>query len=153
VKKRIYSESPGEDWPTTEFTPRTVTLVSGQGEEMPPAERDTLLGKKKIRVREIRKLSQSGHQTAIISTDFNRDFTHCAAAMFARWCQENFFRYMREHYNLNRCSLRDVVQQFQSKSRKIGKSPLLSDRTKLIYRCGLDFIAFYYENFLPCAGI
>jgi len=25
-----------------------------------------------------------------------------AAAMFARWCQENFFRYMRQHYNLDR---------------------------------------------------
>ena len=22
--------------------------------------------------------------------------------MFARWCQENFFRYMRQHYNLDR---------------------------------------------------
>ncbi len=65
------------------------------------AERDTLLGKK-FTVREIRKLSPSGHQTAILSTDFRKDITHCAAAMFARWCQENFFRYMREHYNLDR---------------------------------------------------
>jgi hypothetical protein len=22
--------------------------------------------------------------------------------MFARWCQENFFRYMHQHYNLDR---------------------------------------------------
>jgi hypothetical protein len=25
-----------------------------------------------------------------------------AAALFARWCQENFFRYMMEHYALDR---------------------------------------------------
>src|SRR3989442_9152210 len=25
-----------------------------------------------------------------------------AASMFARWCQENFFRYMREQYGLDR---------------------------------------------------
>lgn len=95
-----YHKYPGDDWPVTEFTPRTVNLVSGQGEEMLLAERDTLLGKK-FKVREIRKLSHSGHQTAIISTDFSREITACAAAMFARWCQENFFRYMREHYNLD----------------------------------------------------
>lgn len=95
-----YHKYPGDDWPATEFTPRTVNLVSGQSEEMLLAERDTLLGKK-LRVREIRKLSQSGHQTAILCTDFRREITQCAAAMFARWCQENFFRYMREHYNLD----------------------------------------------------
>ncbi len=95
-----YHKYPGDDWPATEFTPRTVNLVSGQSEEMLLAERDTLLGKK-LKVREIRKLSQSGHQTAILCTDFRREITQCAAAMFARWCQENFFRYMREHYNLD----------------------------------------------------
>ena len=96
-----YHKYPGDDWPTTEFTSHKVDLISGQSEEMLLAERDTLLGKK-FTVREIRKLSPSGHQTAIISTDFRKDITHCAAAMFARWCQENFFRYMREHYNLDR---------------------------------------------------
>jgi hypothetical protein len=95
-----YHKYPGDDWPTTEFTSHKVDLISGQSEEMLLAERDTLLGKK-FTVREIRKLSPSGHQTAIISTDFRKDITHCAAAMFARWCQENFFRYMREHYNLD----------------------------------------------------
>ncbi len=104
LKKRIaclsYHKYPGDDWPITEFTPHTVDLIAGQCEEMFLAERDTQLGKK-FTVREIRKLSPSGHQTAILSTDFRKDISHCAAAMFARWCQENFFRYMREHYNLD----------------------------------------------------
>jgi REP element-mobilizing transposase RayT len=32
----------------------------------------------------------------------DRNLSRVAAAMFARWCQENFFRYMRQHYNLDR---------------------------------------------------
>ena len=30
------------------------------------------------------------------------DYTRLAASMFARWSQENFFRYMRQHYGLDR---------------------------------------------------
>jgi hypothetical protein len=40
-----YHKYPGDDWPAAEFTPRTVTLVSGQDEEMPLAERATLPAK------------------------------------------------------------------------------------------------------------
>ncbi len=65
------------------------------------AERGTFPGGK-LWVREIRKLRKDGHQTAIISTDFTRELTASAATMFARWSQENFFKYMREHYNLDR---------------------------------------------------
>src|ERR1700745_4362384 len=53
-------------------------------------------------VREVRKLSAGGKQTAILSTDYVADYTRLAASMFARWSQENFFKYMREHYGLDR---------------------------------------------------
>jgi hypothetical protein len=53
-------------------------------------------------VREIRALSENGHQTAILSTDYRSDLARSAATMFARWNQENFFKYMREHYGLDR---------------------------------------------------
>jgi predicted nucleic acid-binding Zn-ribbon protein len=65
------------------------------------AERGTFLGGK-LWVREIRKLTESGHQTSVLSTDYRSDPEPMAAAMFARWSQENFFRYMREHYGLDR---------------------------------------------------
>jgi len=65
------------------------------------AERGTFLGEK-LWVREIRKLRKDGGQTAILCTDFTRDLTSTAAAIFARWPQENFFKYMRENYNLDR---------------------------------------------------
>lgn len=96
-----YNKHPGEDWPEDEFQSRQVSLVSGQTVEMLLAERGTMIGNK-LWVREFRKLSKTGHQTSIVSTDYSSALTGSAAAMFARWCQENFFRYMREHYNLDR---------------------------------------------------
>lgn len=95
-----YHKYPGEAWPETEFTEQQVTLVSGEVVEMALAERGTFLGKT-LWVREIRKRTESGHQTAIIATHYQADFITIAASMFARWSQENFFRYMRQHYNID----------------------------------------------------
>ena len=53
-------------------------------------------------LREIRKLTDSGHQTALLTTNFSAPMAALAASMFARWCQENFFRYTREQYGLDR---------------------------------------------------
>src|SRR5712671_8130642 len=65
------------------------------------AERGTQLSNK-FWLREIRKLNDSGHQTSILTTNFQGPMATLAASLFARWSQENFFRYMREHYSLNR---------------------------------------------------
>ncbi|MFH0843942.1 MAG: PEP-CTERM sorting domain-containing protein, partial [Pseudomonadota bacterium] len=43
----------------------------------------------------------SGHQTSLISTAFDLSHTQLAARMFSRWCQENFFRYMMEHFAID----------------------------------------------------
>jgi hypothetical protein len=103
-QKRIgcltYHKYPGADWNRSEFVSHSVTLVSGHTVEMNLAERGTLLSGR-LWVREIRKLRKDGRQTSIISTDFTRDLTTSAATLFARWSQENFFKYMREQYNLD----------------------------------------------------
>ncbi len=96
-----YHKYPGDAWPASEFHEHKVPLVSGQIVDMKLAERGTFLSGK-LWIREFRKLTKSGHQTAIISTDYTRDLITSAAAMFARWSQENFFKYMRENYNLDR---------------------------------------------------
>lgn len=93
-----------EDWRETEFFEERVELVSGNVVKMRLAERGVLLGTKEdevVAVREIRRLMPGGHQTSIISTDFKSPAARIAAAMFARWCQENFFKYMRENFNLD----------------------------------------------------
>lgn len=53
------------------------------------AERSTFL-ENRMWVCEIRKLSETGHQTAVISTNFVRDVQTTATAMFAKWSQEFF---------------------------------------------------------------
>jgi hypothetical protein len=103
-KKRIacltYHKHAGEDWPRQEFFATAVRLASGQETTMQLAERGTRLSNQ-LWLREIRKLNPSGRQTAILSTDYRAPAGRLAPAMFARWSQENFFRYMRQSYNLD----------------------------------------------------
>ena len=96
-----YRKRPGDNWPEAEFTSRDVRLVGGEVVSMQLAERGVHLGGL-IWVREIRRLTATGHQTAIVTTWYHGDLTRVAAAMFARWCQENFFAYMRHHYGLDK---------------------------------------------------
>ncbi|MCP4271928.1 MAG: hypothetical protein GY781_08170, partial [Gammaproteobacteria bacterium] len=95
-----YHKHPGQKWPEAEFTKQQVNLATGEEVQMALAERGSWLGGK-IWVREIRKLSETGHQTSIIATHYAKDFIKIAASMFARWSQENFFKYMRQHYNID----------------------------------------------------
>lgn len=52
--------------------------------------------------REIRKLSDSGHQTSIITTHPSLSMQNTAAKMFSRWTQENFFKYMISDFDFDR---------------------------------------------------
>jgi anti-sigma factor ChrR (cupin superfamily) len=96
-----YRKGADEPWPEAEFVEQPVRLVNDNWTKMKLAERMVELGNR-LRVREIRRLCDSGHQTSIVTTDYRSDQAYIAAWMFARWCQENYFRYMREHYNLDR---------------------------------------------------
>jgi prepilin-type processing-associated H-X9-DG protein len=96
-----YHKYPGADWPEGEFQNRQVKLANGQAVEMRLAERGTRLSNG-LWVREFRKLAERGHQTAILATDYRTAAAPLAAAMFARWSQENFFKYARQHYGLDR---------------------------------------------------
>lgn len=51
-----------------------------------------------VKMREIRKLTTTGHQTSVITTNAVLSTVLIAIYMFARWTQENFFRYMRQEY-------------------------------------------------------
>lgn len=52
--------------------------------------------------REIRKLSDSGHQTSIITTHPSLTMQNTAVKMFSRWTQENFFKYMISDFDFDR---------------------------------------------------
>jgi hypothetical protein len=96
-----YHKFPGEAWPFAEFSDCSVPLASGEVTTMKLAERGSRLSNG-VWVREVRKLSETGRQTSILSTNYRADYTALAASMFARWSQENFYKYMRQHYNLDR---------------------------------------------------
>src|SRR5262249_41442788 len=95
-----YHKYPGADWAEDEFFSTEVRLASGQRTTIRLAERATRLSNN-LWVREFRKLSNSGHQTAFLATDYRSSGAQLAPAMFGRWSQENFFRYMRQSYNLD----------------------------------------------------
>lgn len=96
-----YHKFPGEAWPAEEFTVRPVRLVSGEVVELALAERGVRLSND-FWVREVRQLEASGHQVAMLATDYRRVLDRVAAGLFARWCQENFFQYMGRHYGLDK---------------------------------------------------
>lgn len=52
--------------------------------------------------REVRKLSESGHQTSIITTHPTLPIEIIAEKMFSRWTQENFFKYMSENFDFDK---------------------------------------------------
>ena len=96
-----YHKYPEAAWSENEFHNQPVPLVSGQIVTMQLAERGVRLSNG-LWLREIRKLSQSGHQTAMLTTDYHTSPSVLAAQMFARWSQENFFRYSRKNFALDR---------------------------------------------------
>lgn len=96
-----YHKFPGDDWPDGEFTTFTVTLTNGEVVTMDLAERGTRLAND-LWVREVRRRTSAGHQVSVLSTDWRADLPVLAPRLMARWCQENFFKYMREHYGLDR---------------------------------------------------
>ena len=98
-----YHKFPGDSWPVNWFCRHTVTLVNGEAVEMDLCEMGSLIGSAKdaVWMREVRKLTASGHQTSIISTAFDFAPTQLAVRMFSRWCQENFFGYMMQHFEID----------------------------------------------------
>lgn len=99
-----YHKFPGEDWPEAEFVEHEVTMSTGEIVRMRLCERGSLVGSgtDALWMKEVRKLSDNEHQTSLISTAYEWPHTQLAVKMFSRWCQENFFRYMMQHFDFDR---------------------------------------------------
>jgi transposase len=98
-----YHKYPGKSWPEHWFSKHNVTMPKGEVVKMRLCEMGSLVGSGKDAtwMRQVRKLTDSGHQTSIISTAFDLPQTQLAARMFSRWCQENFFNYMMQHFDID----------------------------------------------------
>jgi hypothetical protein len=96
-----YHKFPEGQWAEDEFSLCRVRLINGEEVELALAERGIRL-RNGFWLREVRHLDATRHQTAMLSSDYRREMSGTAVALFARWCQENFFQYMGRHYGLNR---------------------------------------------------
>jgi transposase-like protein len=99
-----YRKNVTDTWPETEFTEIQVPCPGGGTIPMHLAVRETQITARKaapVPVLEVRRLTQSGHQTAIITTARTLASPAVAGRMFSRWCQENYFGYMMQHYDID----------------------------------------------------
>lgn len=100
-----YHKFPKDEWAIEEFQETQVTLPTGDTVSLKIAERGSQIGshseERRLWVRETRKLTSSGKQISLISTAYCHLALEDAAALLCRWAQENFFRYMMEHFGLD----------------------------------------------------
>jgi len=98
-----YRKAVKDLWPEDEFVEVEVPVPGGGTTRMKIATRKTFVtcGKESLPVHEVRRLTETKHQTAIITTAYNLEQKEVAGRMFSRWCQENFFGYMMEHYDID----------------------------------------------------
>jgi hypothetical protein len=82
------------------FVPRKAKL-DGRVVKYRLFDQPALFLKGKLRLRQITRLCDNGHQTAILTSRWDLPDIHLAYRMFERWRQENFFKYMREEYALD----------------------------------------------------
>jgi len=98
---QTYHKYPKEDWSEREFRESCLTELYGNRVEMKLAERGVRLSNG-FWMREIRKRGQGGEQVSVLSSDYVADSGQVAVHMFSRWSQENFFKYMMEHFDIDR---------------------------------------------------
>lgn len=89
-----YRKNVKDRWPEDDFVEyEIIDEQTGSAEKIKLAEKEIILtnnntkNPKEVTCREVRKLSKSGHQTAIITTNFMLTLVQIGLYMFARWCQ------------------------------------------------------------------
>jgi transposase len=98
-----YHKYPKEAWPESWFTETEVAMSGGEILSLKLAEMGSWIGDRRdgLWIREVRKLTSSGHQTSLISTAYGQLGMENAGRLFSRWSQENFFSYMMEHFAID----------------------------------------------------
>jgi transposase len=76
-------------------------VINGRTIKYTLADQGVYLLRGKLRLRQVIRLSEDGHQTPIITSRHDLPAVEVAYRMFERWRQENFFKYLREEYALD----------------------------------------------------
>ena len=77
------------------------SVVEGREVTCKLADQGVLLLRGKLRLRQVTRLSDNGHQTPILTSRRDLSAGEVAFRMFERWRQESFFKYLREEYALD----------------------------------------------------
>jgi prepilin-type processing-associated H-X9-DG protein len=80
---------------------KETAVIEGREVAYTLADQGILLLKGKLRLRQVTRLTDTGHQTPIITSRRDLLAAEVAFRMFERWKQENFFKYLREEYALD----------------------------------------------------
>jgi hypothetical protein len=125
-----YHKYPKDDWPVAEFAEVETTLPNGERVQLALAERGTWIGDRKsgLWVREVRKRTSSGHQVSLISTAFGASAREDCIRLFSRWSQENFFRYMMQHFAI------DLLNEYGTEEIPETKRPVVNPRWRELDR-------------------
>jgi transposase len=73
------------------------------------ADQEVRLLKGALRLRQVTRQMENGHQTPILTSRRDLSAAQVAYRMFERWRQENFFKYLREEYALDALADHSVV--------------------------------------------
>ena len=77
------------------------TQLDGRVRSYTLADQGVRLLQGKLRLRQVTRLMENGHQTPILTSRRDLPAAQVAYRMFDRWRQENFFKYLREEYALD----------------------------------------------------
>lgn len=94
-----YRKNVKDEWDTSLFYD-VKTQIYNTDVTMQLCEMGTQLGGHWFR--EIRRLSENGHQTSVLTTHPSLSLPDTAVKMFSRWSQENFFKYMISDFDFDR---------------------------------------------------
>ena len=95
-----YRKGKNKPLPEEQFV-RHVQVVEGRKLVYHLADQPIELLGGKLRMRQVTRLCDNGHQTAIVTSREDLSAPTIAFRMFERWRQENFFKYMRQEFAID----------------------------------------------------
>ena len=110
--------------PPSQFV-RCAKRIEGRRVAYDLNDRNIRLLNGKLRLRQITRLGQDGHQTPIVTSRLDLPAVVLAYRMFERWRQENFFKYLREEFAL------DALVDYRVEPGKEGQTVPNPERRKL----------------------
>ena len=115
---------------------RRRARLDGQWVSYELHEQPLRLLKGKLRLRQITRLCDTGHQTQILTSRWDLRDIEIAWRMFERWRQENFFKYMREEFLLDalvdyRIEPEDPTRTIPNPERRALEQQIRSARSEL----------------------